>query len=109
MPKRITRTSFGQKDGNDPRSPNRKPGPGRPTKSFKHFVANLRNSATAQLALQQAAEDAEGKNFRTAWKVLTDYDDEKPAQRVTVDVSRIQQMSDAELEAIVKQAAKVAR
>ena len=106
MPRRANSKSFGAKDGNDPRSPNRRPGPGAPTKSFKHFLANVRNSAAAQRALRQAAEDAHGRNFGHAWKYLTDYDDDKPAQRIAIDVDQLKGMTNAQLEAIVKQAAK---
>lgn len=83
MPKRANSTSFGQKSGNPQgRGPAKgAPNAGRPTKSFKHFLANVRASAKAQLALQAAAEDSESKGFKTAWTILSAYDDEKPAEK----------------------------
>lgn len=81
MPRHATATSYGQKSGN-PKGRGPKAGAanaGAPTKSFKHFLANLRNSAAAQRALQKAAEDSKSPNFRTAWKLLSEYDEEKPA------------------------------
>ena len=83
MPRRATSTSFGAELGNKqgrgpkPGAPNAGP----PTKTFRHFIANLRNSAKAQKALRDAAEDPNSRNFGTAWKVLSDYDDEKPAEK----------------------------
>ena len=81
MPKRATATSFGGKSGNPRGNGPPKGSGGAPTKAFKHFLANVRNSAKAQKALQDAAEDPEGRNFGHAWKYLTDYDDDKPAEK----------------------------
>lgn len=103
MASRAKPNSFGEKSGN-PRGRGPKKGAanaGRPTKSLKHFLANLRNSPVAQRALQTAAEDAESRNFGHAWKYLTEYDDEKPAQRIAVDVDRLKDMTDDQLRAIV--------
>lgn len=79
MARHATATSFGQKSGNPQGRGPKKGSGGAPTKSFRYFLANLRNSAKAQKALQAAAEDASSPNFRTAWKLLSDYDEEKPA------------------------------
>lgn len=83
MPRRATKTSYGGESGNPKgRGPKRgAPNAGPRTKALKHFLANLRNSAAAQQALQKAAEDPTSPNFRTAWKVLADYDDDKPAEK----------------------------
>lgn len=79
MPRRANKTSYGQKDGNDPRLG--KPGPGRHPKSLVLFLKRLRQSAKAQLALQAAAEDPDSRNFATAWRYLAEYDDDKPAEK----------------------------
>lgn len=49
--------------------------------ALKYFLDNVRNSPKAQKALQAAAEDETCRNFSTAWKLLADYDDEKPAEK----------------------------
>ncbi len=77
--KSANATSFGAKDGNPT---NRgKPGPGRPTKSFSHFLKNLRNSAAAQEAVKAALSDPESRGFSAALRTVTDYDEEKPAEK----------------------------
>src|SRR5207248_1748611 len=83
MPRRATSTSFGAESGNPKgRGPKKgAPNAGPRTQSFKHFLANVRQSAKAQLALQRAAEDPDSRNFSTAWKLLGEYDDEKPAEK----------------------------
>lgn len=83
MPRRASATSFGRESGNPQgRGPKKgAPNAGPRTKSFKHFLANVRQSAKAQAALQAAAEDPDSKNFGTAWKLLGEYDEDKPAEK----------------------------
>ena len=86
MPRRTTETSYGGKRGNL-RGPGPKKGArnaGRPTKSFRLFLASIRDSPAAQEALRQAASDPNSRNFGPAWRVLTDYDDDKPAKKSEV-------------------------
>lgn len=72
------------------------PNAGRPPKLFKEFLEAVRSNPDAQDALLKAAKDPDSKNFGNAWKVLTDYDDAKPAAKkamtgtfdVTVRVQR---------------------
>ncbi len=52
-----------------------KPGP------FKAMLAKLRESPELAKSLKSAVEDCESRAFPAALKLLTDYDDEKPAQR----------------------------
>ncbi len=100
MPRHATATSFGGKQGNTPKGNNpKRPGPGRRPKSLCLHLIDLRRSAAAQKALMEAATDSESRNFGTAWKVLTDYDDEKPAEKrelsgaVTVSVRFVRESS----------------
>ncbi len=108
MPRRATSTSFGGKSGNTQgRGPKKgAPNAGAPTKSLKLFLASVRQSAAAQRALRAAAEDAESRNFGHAWKYLTEYDEEKPAQRISVDVDRLKDMTDDQLRAVIAGKAK---
>ena len=55
---------------------------GRKPDAFKDFVrAEIRDNPASRLALIAASKDATGRNFTSAWKVATDYDDEKPAEK----------------------------
>ena len=56
-------------------------GGGRPTGAFKAFLAKLRNNPKALAALEAAACDPTLKSFGAAWKLATDYDDDKPAEK----------------------------
>lgn len=56
-------------------------GGGRPPKAFKDFLAELRRDPLAQAALEKAAKDSESRSFGAAWKIVADYDDEKPAEK----------------------------
>lgn len=91
-------------DGFDPR---RGRGPrkgaanaGRPPDAFKNFLAQLRDSPEFHAELKRALTDCESRGFSAALKVLTMYDDEKPANRIRLDAARIRNMSDDELAAI---------
>jgi hypothetical protein len=49
--------------------------------AFKAFVRSIRDDPKARQALVDAAQDPNSRNFGIAWKIATDYDDEKPAQK----------------------------
>ena len=68
-----------------------KPGTGRPPSVFKDFLRTLRESPEARAALELAMTSASGRNFGNAWKIATDYDDEKPAEK-----------SEAKMELVIK-------
>lgn len=83
MPRRASATSFGEKSGN-PIGRGPKPGApnaGRPTKSFKHFLANCRKSATTQAAVSKALSDPDSRGFSAALRLVSDYDEDKPAEK----------------------------
>lgn len=61
-------------------------GGGRPTKAFRNFLADLRSDPDAQAAIAEAARNSASRNFKAAWDVITDYDDEKPAKKLDVDL-----------------------
>jgi len=52
---------------------------GRPPQAFKHFVAALRQDPKIQRQLELCLLDRESRHYSAALKVLTDYDDELPA------------------------------
>ncbi len=82
-PKRLPSTAYGEKSENQ-RGKGPKPGAknaGRRPKSLTLHLKDLRRSAEAQQALARAAADETCRGFGTAWKVLADYDEEKPAER----------------------------
>lgn len=83
MPKRASSTSFGAESGNrQGRGPARgSPNAGPRTKSFKLFLASLRTSATTQAAIKTALSDPESKGFNAALRVLSEYDEDKPAEK----------------------------
>lgn len=60
------------------------PGSGRPKGTLKAFLTKLRKDPLAHDALEKAARDENSRNFRTAWKIAADYDDEKPAEKHTI-------------------------
>lgn len=74
---------------------------GRPTAAFKNAIQMVRDDPKLIKAIELAAFNPESKGFSSALKVITDYDPEKPAQRIMVDSGRLKAMSDDELAAIV--------
>lgn len=56
-------------------------GGGRPPSAFKAFLATLRTDPTFQDALEKAAKDPDSRGFSSALKVISDYDDDKPAEK----------------------------
>jgi hypothetical protein len=52
---------------------------GRPPKQFKSFLAELRQNPDVQAALERAVRDETSRHYPAALKVLTDYDDDLPA------------------------------
>lgn len=80
-----------------------KGGTGRPPKTFAAFMKSLREKAEVHDAIERAAEDETSRGFAPVLKTMTDYDTEKPAQRIVVDADKIKQMTTAELEALLKQ------
>lgn len=56
-------------------------GGGRPPEAFKAMLARLRESPALAQSLEQAIQDHTGRGFASALKVLTDYDDDKPAEK----------------------------
>ena len=76
--------------------PGNKGGTGRPPAAFKDFLAKLRANPKALEALERGACDETLKSFGSAWKLITEYDPDKPAARkelsgkveVTVRVAR---------------------
>ncbi len=59
-------------------------GSGRPPAPFTNALKLLRDNPKLHKALETAATDPESKGFSSALKVLTDYDEEKPAARSEV-------------------------
>jgi hypothetical protein len=53
----------------------RKPGP------FKAMLAKIRESPELASSLERAIKDYESRSFAAALKVVTDYDDDKPAEK----------------------------
>lgn len=63
-------------------NPGNKGGNGAIPKAFKDFMRDeIRNGFKSRHALVEASQDPESKSFSTAWKVATDYDDDKPAEK----------------------------
>jgi hypothetical protein len=68
--------------GNHPGNTGGKKGrSGRKPNAFKNFLAQLRADPLARTAFETAARDATNRNFSSAWKLMADYDDEKPAEK----------------------------
>jgi hypothetical protein len=57
---------------------------GRKPNAFKNFLAQLRGDPLARTAFETAARDATSRNWAAAWKLLADYDDDKPAEKHTI-------------------------
>ena len=64
------------------------------------FLAEMRRDPRVQEALLAAAMNPKSRNFGAAMKVLTDYDDERPAKRL--DLSHLQPLTDEERAAKIK-------
>ncbi len=59
-----------------------KPGrSGRIPAPFKTFLAKLRSDPEFHDALEKASRDPESRGFNAALKLMSDYDDEKPAEK----------------------------
>lgn len=54
---------------------------GRKPEAFTNFLARLRQDPRLHQAIEAAAMDATSAGFKSALKVLTDYDDAKPAEK----------------------------
>lgn len=54
---------------------------GRPPSAFKDFLKRLREDPAFQDALEAAALDYKSRGYTAALKVITDYDDTKPAEK----------------------------
>lgn len=68
--------------GNHPGNTGGKKGrSGRRPQAFKDFLARLRQDPTLHEALERAARDETSRGFASALKVMTDYDDDKPAEK----------------------------
>lgn len=67
--------------GNPGNSGGKKGRSGRPPKAFKDFLGELRKDPKSQAAFRKAARDPEARGFSAAWKIATDYDDAKPAEK----------------------------
>jgi hypothetical protein len=52
--------------------------------------------------VQEALLEPESRAFGAALKVLTDYDTDKPAQRLELSIEALSKMTDEELQAIVE-------
>lgn len=57
-------------------------GGGRTPQAFKDAVRQIREKPEVHDAIEQAASNPGSKGFGAALKVLTDYDDDKPGQKV---------------------------
>lgn len=68
--------------GNHPGNTGGKKGrSGRKPDAFKNFLAKLRQDPTALAALKAAASDSESRAFGSAWKLISEYDENKPAEK----------------------------
>ena len=56
-------------------------GGGRPPKKFAAFMRGLRESGDVQQAIERAARDESSRGFQPVLRAMTDYDDEKPAEK----------------------------
>lgn len=81
-PKGPTRDARGRVSGGNPGNSGGKKGrSGRKPGPFKAMLAEIRDSAEFADALERAALDPNGRNFGAAVKVITDYDESKPAKK----------------------------
>lgn len=56
---------------------------GRPTLAFKNFLAQLRDDPKVRTALHKTLKDNASRHYAAALKVIVDYDDQLPANRLT--------------------------
>lgn len=76
------RSGYALPVGNHPGNTGGKKGrSGRKPNAFKDFLAQLRRDPEALEAFRQAALDPTCRSFGSAWKLMSDYDDEKPAEK----------------------------
>lgn len=69
---------------------------GRPPMAFKKFLAQMRQDPSVQFELERALKDREGRAYAAALKVLTDYDDDLPANLSPEErAAKIQALLDA--------------
>lgn len=61
--------------------PGNRGGTGRPPKKFLAFMRSLRESPDVQKAIKTAARDPESRGFAAVLKQMSEYDDEKPAEK----------------------------
>ena len=59
-------------------NPGNKGGTGRPPNELRNWLADLRKKPSVQDALERAASDEYSRGFAAAWKILTDYDPDRP-------------------------------
>ena len=59
-------------------NPGNKGGTGRPPNELRNWLRELRCNPDVQDALKRAASDEYSRGFAAAWKILTDYDPDKP-------------------------------
>lgn len=57
------------------------PGSGRPPGPFKALLRRIRESPELAASIEAAVADHESRAFPAALKLLSDYDDEKPAEK----------------------------
>lgn len=74
LPSHLTPGNPGNSGGKPGRSGPR-PAP------FKAFLGKLRSDPLFHAALEKAARDTESRGFSAALKLVSDYDDEKPAEK----------------------------
>ena len=58
--------------------PGHRGGCGRPPAEFRAWLGDLRNNPKAREALEEAACDPHSRSFGVAWRILTDYDPDRP-------------------------------
>ena len=56
-------------------------GGGRTPDAFKDFLKRLRANPEALAALERAAKDETLRSFGGAWKLASEYDEDKPAEK----------------------------
>ena len=74
LPSHLTPGNPGNSGGKPGRS-------GRPPEAFKAFLGKLRTDRKFHNALAKAARDPSSRGFGAALKMLSDYDEDKPAER----------------------------
>lgn len=77
LPPHLTPGNPGNSGGKPGRS-------GRLPSPFKAFLSKLRSDPGFQQAIETAAKDPGSRGFSAALKLVTDYDDEKPAEKKEV-------------------------